>query len=168
MVAVSFRCRYEPQAIIFWLVNGTRFRGSPSEIESTVDSHDNGSETEILTISNNPLFNGTQVVCVAYPEGNREATPIAILTITEGELVCNKNQCIHHDCTLSHADNQTETIINSSQTMNSSKKMTFYLLGLLSCFVNSRSGFECEILLIANCEFLCKMQSKRIHNEYYT
>ena len=89
---VSFRCRYEPQAVIVWWVNGTQFRGSPqSGIESTVVTHDNGSMTEILTIPNNPLYNETQVVCEAYPGGTREETPVAILTITEGGLVSNKN-----------------------------------------------------------------------------
>ena len=87
MVAI-FRCRYEPQASIIWLVNGTQFRGSPqSGIESTVTSHDNGSETEILTIPNNPLYNGTLVECVAHPEGSREITPVAVLIILTGGLV---------------------------------------------------------------------------------
>ena len=82
---VSFRCRYEPQARILWLVNGIQFRGSPqSGIESTYITHDNGSVTEILTIPYNPLYNGTQVMCEAYPEGNREVTPVAILSILTG------------------------------------------------------------------------------------
>ena len=90
MVAVSFRCRYEPQVLIIWLVNGTRFRGSPqSGIESTIITHNNGSMTEILTIPNNPLYNGTQVVCEAYPEDPREATPVAILSILTGGPVSN-------------------------------------------------------------------------------
>ena len=81
---VSFRCRYEPQAIIVWLVNGTQFRGSPqSGIESTVVTHDNGCMIEILTIPNNPLYSGTQIVCEAHPRGpsDLEVTPVAILLI---------------------------------------------------------------------------------------
>ena len=79
---VSFRCRYEPQALIIWRVNGIQFRGSPqSGIESTIITHDNGSVTEILTIPNNPLYNGTQIACVAYPEGPPEVTPVVILLI---------------------------------------------------------------------------------------
>jgi hypothetical protein len=92
MVAVSFRCRYEPQASIIWRVNGTQYRSSTHPgIESNAITHDNGSVTEILTIPNNPLYNGTQVVCEAYPEGPREATPVAILTIITGEPVSNRN-----------------------------------------------------------------------------
>ena len=87
MVAISFRCRYEPQADILWRVNGAPFRGSQSGIESTIITHDNRSVTEILTIPNNPQYNGTQVVCVAYPEGNREVTPAAILIIIKGGSV---------------------------------------------------------------------------------
>ena len=93
MADISFRCRYEPQARIIWLVNETQFRGSPeSEIESTFIAHDNGSETEILTIPNNPLYSGTQVVCEANPDGRpRDATPVAVLVIITGELVSNRN-----------------------------------------------------------------------------
>ena len=88
MASASFRCRYEPQVLLIWLVNGTRFRGSPQlGIESTFMTDDNGSVTEILTIPNNPLYNGTQVACEAYPKGLPEATPIAILTIIKGQLV---------------------------------------------------------------------------------
>ena len=87
---VSFRCRYEPQTIIIWRVNGTQFRGSPqSGIESTFITHDNGSVTEILTSPNNPLYNRTQVVCVAYPDGRREVTSVAILSILTGGMVSN-------------------------------------------------------------------------------
>ena len=93
---VFFRCRYEPKARILWLVNGTQFRGSPqSEIESTFISHDNGSVTEILTIPNNPLYNGTQVVCEAYSDGRHEITPVAILTIITGRLTTNKNYYVY-------------------------------------------------------------------------
>ena len=93
VVAVSFRCRYEPQARIIWLVNGTQFRGSPqSGIESTFITHDNGSMTEILTIPNNPLYNETQVVCEANPEGPREVTPVAILIVFTGGPVSNKKK----------------------------------------------------------------------------
>ena len=89
---ISFRCRYEPQArTIIWLVNGTQFRGSPqSGIESTFITHDNGSVTEILTIPNNPLYNGTQVACEAYSEGPPEASPVAVLVIITGGLVSNR------------------------------------------------------------------------------
>ena len=90
MVAI-FRCRYEPRVLIIWLVNGTQFRGSPqSGIESTITTHENGSGTEILTIPNNPLYNGTQVVCEAYPGGTPEPTPVAVLVIITGRLVSNR------------------------------------------------------------------------------
>ena len=94
MADVSFRCRYEPQArTIIWLVNGTQFRGSPqSGIESTIITHDNGSMTELLTIPNNPLYNGTQVACEAYPgAGTPEVTPVVVLVIITGGLVSNRN-----------------------------------------------------------------------------
>ena len=88
-MAAVFRCRYEPQPdIIVWRVDGERWRSSSqSGIQSTYISHDNGSETEILTIPNNPLYNGTQVECIAYPVG--EVTPVAILIILTGGQVTN-------------------------------------------------------------------------------
>ena len=92
MVDASFRCHYEPQVHIIWLVNGTQFRSySQSGIESTVINHDNESATEILTIPNNPRYNGTQVVCVAYPDAPREATPVATLIIITGGPTLNNN-----------------------------------------------------------------------------
>ena len=88
---VSFRCRYEPQTLIIWLVNGTHHRGSESGIEPTHITHDNGSVIEILIIPNNPLYNGTQVVCEANPYGRpREATPVAVLLIITGGLASNR------------------------------------------------------------------------------
>jgi hypothetical protein len=96
MAAVTFRCRYEPQVLIIWRVNGMQFRSSTHPgIESDAVTHDNGSVTEILTIPNNPLYNGTQVVCEAYPEGPREVTPVAILIIVTGGPVSNKNDCVY-------------------------------------------------------------------------
>ena len=87
MVA-TFRCHHEsPQARITWLINGTVFRGSPqSDIESTYITHGNGSETGILTIPNNPQYNGTQIVCEASLEASRELTPVAILIIMIGRI----------------------------------------------------------------------------------
>ena len=86
-----FRCRYEPRVVIVFRVNGTQFRGSPqSGIESTFITHDNGSVTEMLTVPNNPLYNGTQVVCEAYPGGTPETTPTAVLVIITGGLVSNR------------------------------------------------------------------------------
>ena len=85
VVDISFRCRYEPQARIVWLVNGTQFRGSPqSRIELNFIIHDDGSVTEILIIPNNPLYNGTQVVCEVYPDNPPEVTPVAILIVFTG------------------------------------------------------------------------------------
>ena len=88
-MAAVFRCRYEPQPnVIIWRVDGEQFRSSSqSGIESTYISHDNGSKTEILTIPNNPLYNETQVECVAYPAV--EGTPVAILIILTGGQVTN-------------------------------------------------------------------------------
>ena len=86
-MAAVFRCRYEPQPdVIVCRVDGEQLRSSPrSGIESTYISHDNGSKTEILTIPNNPLYNGTQVECIAYPSA--EVTPVAILIILTGGQV---------------------------------------------------------------------------------
>ena len=82
-MAAVFRCRYEPRSDIVWWVNGTQFIWSPP-LESTSTNHDNGSMTRILTIPSNPLYNGTQVECVAYPNGFREVTPVALLIIMTG------------------------------------------------------------------------------------
>ena len=88
-MAAVFKCRYEPQPnVIIWMVDGELFRTSSQPgIESAYISHDNGSKTEILTIPNNPLYNGTQVECIAYP--GAEVTPVAILIILTGGQVTN-------------------------------------------------------------------------------
>ena len=39
-----------------------------------------------------------------------------------------------------------------------------HCMGVLVC-IYRRSGFECEILLIANCEFLYKTQSKELQEK---
>ena len=85
MVAV-FRCQHEsPEARIAWLINGRVFRdSSQSDIQSNYITHDNGSETAILTIPSDPQHNGTQVGCEASLQASREVTPVAILTITTG------------------------------------------------------------------------------------
>ena len=82
-MAAIFRCRYEPRPEILWRVNGAQFIWGPP-LESTFTNHDNGSVTIILTIPSNPLYNGTQVECVAYPNGSREVTPVAVLIIMTG------------------------------------------------------------------------------------
>ena len=88
MVA-DFRCHHElSQARIAWLINGTVFRGS-QDIKLTYITRDNGSETSILTIPNNPKYNGTQVVCEASVVASREVTPVAILIIMTGGPVSN-------------------------------------------------------------------------------
>ena len=92
MVAV-FRCQHEsPEARIAWLINGRIFRGSSqseSDIETDYITHDNGSQTAILTIPNDPWHNGTQVECEASLVASREVTPVATLIITTGGSVSN-------------------------------------------------------------------------------
>ena len=84
----TFRCHHESsQARITWLINGSLFRDTrQSDIESTYITHGNESETGILTIPNNPQYNGTQIVCEASLVASREVTPVAILTIMTGRI----------------------------------------------------------------------------------
>ena len=93
MVAV-FRCQHEsPEARITWLINGRVLRfSSQSDIQSSYITHDNGSETGILTIPSDPLYNGTQVECEASLVASREITRVATLIITTGGSVSNKKK----------------------------------------------------------------------------
>ena len=131
MVA-TFRCHHEsPQARITWLINGIVFRGSPqSDIEFTYITHGNGSETGILTISNNPQYNGTQIVCEASLAASREVTPVAILTIMTGRIDKIWRKCVthnNHNSMLPHVDTQSNKMIIKTMDLSKIKSIGQYV-----------------------------------------
>ena len=78
-----FRCRHErSDALYNWLINGipsTRY----SDVSVSSVSENNGTFVDTLTIPAIPVYNGTEVVCVATLfDGSPERTPPVTLIIT--------------------------------------------------------------------------------------
>ena len=80
---VLFRCRHErSDAIIYWLINGNLSSRYSDVIVGTI-GESGGTFVNTLTIPAIPVYNGTEVVCVAvFTDGSpSETTPPVMLFI---------------------------------------------------------------------------------------
>ena len=84
-----FRCRHERQdAIINWLLDGVRVPSPQySDVVVGAITDSNGTSIDTLTIPAIPVYNRSEIVCVAtfIDESPAERTPPVTLTIT-GQL----------------------------------------------------------------------------------
>ena len=79
-----FRCRHERQdATINWLINGTP-SARYSDVSVGFIRESDGTFVDTLTIPAIPVYNGTEVVCLAtFTDGSpSERTPPAVMTVT--------------------------------------------------------------------------------------
>ena len=84
-----FRCRHEqPDAIISWLINGTSSNQYSDVIDGSISESD-GTFVYTLTIPAIPVYNGTEVVCLAtFIDGSpSETTPPVMLILFIGLLI---------------------------------------------------------------------------------
>ena len=67
-----FRCRHPTADTIRWRVNGSLVgRDPPPDIILGIIRDDNGNLVDTLTITARPMYNGTEVVCVAGFDDSR-------------------------------------------------------------------------------------------------
>lgn len=77
-----FRCRHPNASNIRWKIDGELIRGRnfPLGITPGTERDDNQFLVQTLTIMAGPLYNGTEIVCVAtFDGGSPEMTPPVIL-----------------------------------------------------------------------------------------
>ena len=112
---VVFRCRHPTADTIRWRVNGSLVGRNSPDVILDIIYDDNGNSVDTLTITAQPLYNGTEVVCAARFDDGRPEEPSqpVILIGTDGAscfLVVTDNS-FHRVCNIDVACSKVMCII---------------------------------------------------------